>query len=171
MSIAILWKAQAFQATTISKKAHGILEELDIIHNKGGKEFWHDFVWLLFLTKRQNLAFQQACVSFSPCSPHWLLPHQEALALTVDGDLYYPDIRAGDVIRRNALVWSRLLFGDGCQFQVLSFCHKLLYACKRKRERTSTTPGFSMKHRAWWCEGKHSAPSRRLAPNLTLLSS
>lgn len=56
----------------------------------------------------------------------------DSLALTVDSDLHCPDIRAWDVIRSNAFIWSWLLFGDGCQFQVLALHHKSVGSCGEK---------------------------------------
>lgn len=61
-----------------------------------------------------------------------------SLALTVDGDLYYPDIRARDVVGGDAFIWAGLLFRDGCQLQVLSFRHESLHSCKRSRESMFT---------------------------------
>lgn len=54
------------------------------------------------------------------------LKRQIALALTVDGDLHCPDIGVRDVIRSDAFIRSRLLFGDGFQLHVFSLCHEFM---------------------------------------------
>lgn len=53
------------------------------------------------------------------------------LTLTVDSDLHGPDVWAGDVVRGNAFIGSRLLFGDGFQLHVLPFRHKFVSACRK----------------------------------------
>lgn len=76
------------------------------------------------------------------------------LALTVDGDLHCPDIWAGDIVGGDAFIWSRLLFGDGFQLHVLSFCHKFVSACREKTEQCGIRDKpfrVSFASIAWFC--------------------